>query len=1011
MVDDEVNGQKYCDQWNLHNQFNFDQCIIASGNVLDCSANGDDLDVHALGCQLNHLTAQNITDVLINFPQDITNPLVRDFGKGESANFFKDFNGATSEFNKKRKSLKFYGTKFDLAVLDQNTNASLTEEVTIMADTVYISKPISISYKLKIRARIVSIDQQLSMKMSADQFHSQSKLRTHYEQAIVFSKETKVRHRHYGLVSIVDTAPSTTDDFHHPICHHKQFSPSEVDTTDSWFDETLVNLLFVCASTVQPESNDLALEIAKFYMDFYNDREVVGDKSTFVAAQKFQQVVEVGKSWPRPHNVPSFTLSTIKELSSLMYEKLHLYKENEDIQQQKLSSAFDKIQDIQLQMEIVEKQQEFYFEMEQNILNEIMESTSNVWTWTFQHRNISDSAIHGALGATGDLTIDMQENELKIMLEEAQFSVDYYQDVVDNFRKEVGRYQEKTTGSITIIKDLNLQFQDAVEDLKIETDKFEVAVHAYIAKQVVKTFLSFMKNILTLGAAVVAEDPGAIIEGVFESIEILLEIVDLMVEIIDLLVLVEENGSDGFDSLTSNPSTDFSTAMKQAIELRLKGPKFDELKRNAMIQLDDVNEATNHEIDGTADLMSAHVKLADLGYRLVTETSTLADTLLSLANVKGELEVGKNQLNRSIEQVEVIMSSIDNFNQSSANYQDEMNAIQQEYQDALKRMEEQFENMTQEMKDEFMKDINDRFQNYQSVYSDMKERYTKALDATIDAVQDKIYGLRQSSMTQRSLAAIIYRDYCDTLFYHSFEHCNEENVPLLGDEMDVLLDKLHSIQWDLITNINDLPEPIIFEHQILIEDDESKYISPINQMLKTSRTTINLKDFLPESEFYKQWRWRISELEVYLLDENSAVISSPGTGMGEGISLGITFPPLFNDTAFDRVVHPFLAHPFYCRSTYETSSKCIEFMLTSDNFTQTISGEGDHIFSEKCQVDHEFTNSNYQTSPDGDFAFKLRNDESTLDFNQVKKLMVWIHGSYIPFKEKKQNFSKIATGN
>ena len=83
------------------------------------------------------------------------------------------------------------------------------------------------------------------------------------------------------------------------------------------------------------------------------------------------------------------------------------------------------------------------------------------------------------------------------MLEEAQFSVDYYQDVVDNFRKEVGRYQEKTTGSITIIKDLNLQFQDAVEDLKIETDKFEVAVHAYIAKQVVKTFLSFMKNILT----------------------------------------------------------------------------------------------------------------------------------------------------------------------------------------------------------------------------------------------------------------------------------------------------------------------------------------------------------------------------------------------------------------------------------------------------------------------------------------------------------------------------------
>ena len=140
--------------------------------------------------------------------------------------------------------------------------------------------------------------------------------------------------------------------------------------------------------------------------------------------------------------------------------------------------------------------------------------------------------------------------------------------------------------------------------------------------------------------------------------------------------------------------------------------------------------------------------------------------------------------------------------------------------------------------------------------------------------------------------------------------------------MDVLLNKLHNIQWDLITNINNLPDlPIIFQHQILIEDDESNYVSHIQQLLNTSRTIINLKDFLPASEFYNQWRWRISELDVYLLDENEEVISSQDTGMDEGISFGIYFPGLFNDTAFDRVVHPFLAHPLYCRSTYETSSK------------------------------------------------------------------------------------------
>ena len=55
------------------------------------------------------------------------------------------------------KKLTFYGTKLDLAFLTTNTNASLTEEVTIKADTVFISQPVKINYKLKIRARYYEI--------------------------------------------------------------------------------------------------------------------------------------------------------------------------------------------------------------------------------------------------------------------------------------------------------------------------------------------------------------------------------------------------------------------------------------------------------------------------------------------------------------------------------------------------------------------------------------------------------------------------------------------------------------------------------------------------------------------------------------------------------------------------------------------------------------------------------------------------------------------------------------
>ena len=57
-----------------------------------------------------------------------------------------------------------------MAILPENTNETITEEVIIKADTVIISKPITINFMLKIRARIVSIDHPITMKISVDDF-------------------------------------------------------------------------------------------------------------------------------------------------------------------------------------------------------------------------------------------------------------------------------------------------------------------------------------------------------------------------------------------------------------------------------------------------------------------------------------------------------------------------------------------------------------------------------------------------------------------------------------------------------------------------------------------------------------------------------------------------------------------------------------------------------------------------------------------------------------------------
>ena len=73
------------------------------------------------------------------------------------ATFFQEFNEAEPTFNQRRKSLTFYDTKFDLSSLARNTNASVTQEVIVKADTVYMSQPLDITYSLIIRARVASI--------------------------------------------------------------------------------------------------------------------------------------------------------------------------------------------------------------------------------------------------------------------------------------------------------------------------------------------------------------------------------------------------------------------------------------------------------------------------------------------------------------------------------------------------------------------------------------------------------------------------------------------------------------------------------------------------------------------------------------------------------------------------------------------------------------------------------------------------------------------------------------
>lgn len=651
--DQDQYGKKYCDNWIRNHALDLSHCTV-DNSILDCSNNPPEaFDVQGLGCHLSTMD-HDYDKIMTDFPLDQISIDVDDFGKGETSSFFKDFNGVNSDLNLQRSSLTFYGTKFDLSSLEFNTNPNITKDVIVKADTVIMSRPLKINYELKIIARLAKIDQPITMEMSVADFIASGKLRTSYEKRVFFgeSDSTMVRHRQYGLVDIIDVEQTDQSRQVEVGCLPTSFKSKEVDT-EGWFDQTLVNLMYVCALTVLPSNTRLSSDVANFSLDFHHDKEVVNDLKTFVTAQKFKRVQEQSQNI-QAHNIPAYGLGTIKELAEVLYEYLHLYYESENNQQIQMAIAMQSMKDMGVQFQIIEQQQEYYFEQELSVLEQIFAATDTSWDYSFAHRNATENSINGAIGATGDMISKMQEEQMKTMLEEAKNSVGHFTDAKNKFQAEVERYDKKVQSDVTVIKDYNVKFNEAKETLDQEKKRFEINVAKYEAQQAASWFSNFLNALKSLVTGIITENWGAIMDAIADIAKLIIELKDLIEEILDIIDMIMSISGAGFDDLTSNPSTDFTTAIKKAVEMKLAAPKFDQLNSIADHKLKDFDRETDYKIDGLEDLIMAVQGMSDIGNRLVGECSSFADDIMNWMDRKGDLALAEQDLQRAEDQVKNI---------------------------------------------------------------------------------------------------------------------------------------------------------------------------------------------------------------------------------------------------------------------------------------------------------------------------------------------------------------------
>jgi len=592
-----------------------------------------------------------------------------------------------------------------------------------------------------------------------------------------------------------------------------------------------------------------------------------------------------------------------------------------------------------------------------------------------------------------DQMFQMQEEDLKNMLAAAENSLEHIQAVIDKYKVEISRFLTVASASVSVQEDLLDRLKLDAGSVQNEVEDFEDAVEEYKHEQEVKAAWGIFKAVVGIFEGFVKGyfDPTAIgdaidtaIQGALDIADIINELMEILESVGDIKDMIEDIDLDGLDDIGVSMDTDFKVALQAAVDLKIKGPRFDDLKNLARVKLN----AISHEIDAT-DLMMAIQNLCDVSQRMTGEVAEFADNMLMLAERNDEIEVAYSDKERATEEIENIRQMIEDLMAAKQDFEEKRQRDKEDYENALDAMEEEYANMSAEMREGYRMDITAKFDKFKANFQASKEAYTSSLSELTDSIQRKSYGLKEHSMLQRSMLLSLYTDFCDAKFYHSFMLCSTEEAPLMSDNFELLLQKLSALQWDSITSTSNLPgTPIKFGYPnpvwLTLEDQPQNHNYPIQLLKNNSKIEVNLRDYDVNGNFDRFWRVRIDMIRLVLLDSQLDYIPSPGTQFGDDIQVLVTYPTLFNDTDQNSSRFLFLAQDFVCTSDYTSVDNSVP------------------EFHSQCTVDSEFSHENYKPSSDGIFTFHLANSQR-LDMERLNSVKVEFSGSYIPHYKQENN--------
>jgi hypothetical protein len=265
------------------------------------------------------------------------------------------------------------------------------------------------------------------------------------------------------------------------------------------------------------------------------------------------------------------------------------------------------------------------------------------------------------------------------------------------------------------------------------------------------------------------------------------------------------------------------------------------------------------------------------------------------------------------------------------------------------------------------------------------------MDNLAVSLQEKMFGLKDASMNQRSMIMPIFISSCDNLFYNAFHTCDQTDIPMMSADFGALLEELNVIDLTYTFAIPQIANEHIIQfgegenvdapYAFKITDDLLPREYPVTSLKETGTMTLNMKDYDTNREFDDYWRVRLDMVRLVMYKKDGMPIPSRGQSSGYYIQVEVEYPSVFNDT--DKYTQPqmFSATQKPCTPTYYTSLECA-------------SNPNRVCFVDSCIIPDEFDETNFQPSLDGIFRFTVL-DRNKIDMDLLDSVHVEFSGTRI----------------